>query len=39
MKKKYLKPKVEIITLDAEDIITDIIYGNMSMGEIDEDLV
>ena len=29
MKKKYLKPEAEYISLEAQDIITDIIDGDM----------
>ena len=37
MKKKYLKPEAEYISLEAKDVITeDFIGGNMSAGEFDE---
>ena len=41
MKKEYLKPTAEYISLEAEDIITDDfgLGGNMSVGEGEEDLV
>ena len=37
MKKKYLKPKAEYISLEAKDIITDDfgLGGNMSTGEFE----
>lgn len=31
MKKKYLKPEAEYISLEAEDVITDIIDGEQSV--------
>lgn len=33
MKKKYLKPEAEYISLEAKDIITDIIGGDMEEEE------
>jgi hypothetical protein len=41
MKKKYLKPEAEYISLEAEDIVTDDfgLGGDMSLGEGDGDLV
>ena len=40
MKKKYLKPEAEYISLEAEDIITDNFFeGEMSNVEMPDDWI